>query len=94
MRGHKGFSKSPKDNLLVKNRLGPIIIVDILARATRISNSDYVIREMEVRTDPLNEASPRIKWKIRPLDNPSSVLEVLCGILVNKEGVTGNNVTT
>jgi hypothetical protein len=93
-RGHKGFSKSPKDNLSVKNRLGPIIIEDILARAVRMSKSDYVIREMEVRTDPLNEASPRIKRKFRPLDNPSSVLEVLRGILVIKEGVTGNNVTT
>ena len=93
-RGHKGFSKSPKDNPTVKNRLGPIIIEDILARAVRMSKSDYVIREMEVRTDPLNEASPRIKRKFRPLDNPSSVLEVLRGILVIKEGVTGNNVTT
>ena len=93
-RGHKGFSKSPKDNLSVSHRLGPIIIEDILARATRMSKSDDVIREMEVRTEPLNEASPRIKRKFRPLDNPSSVLEVLRGILVIKEGVAGNNVTT
>jgi hypothetical protein len=49
---------------------------------------------MEVRTEPTNEASPRIKRKLRPLDNPSSVLEVLHGILVIKEGVAGNNVTT
>jgi hypothetical protein len=93
-RGHKGFSKSPKDNLSVNHRHGPIIIEDILARATRLSKSDAVIREMEVRTEPANEASPRIKRKFRPLDNPSSVIEVLRAILVIKEGVAGNNVTT
>jgi hypothetical protein len=75
-RGYKVFSKSPKDNLSVSHRLGPIIIEDILARATRMSKSDELIREMEVRTEPLNEASPRIKCKFRPLDNPPSVLEV------------------
>jgi hypothetical protein len=93
-RGHKGFSKSPKDNLSVNHRHGPIIIEDILARATRLKKSDAVIREREVRTEPANEASPRIKRKFRPLDNPSSVIEVLRAILVIKEGVAGNNVTT
>jgi hypothetical protein len=84
-RGHKGFSKSPKDNLSISHRLGPIIIEDILARATRMSKSDEVIREMEVRTEPLNEASPRIKRKFRPLDNPSSILEVLRVILARDQ---------
>ena len=49
---------------------------------------------MEMRTDPTNEASPRIKRRFKPLDNPETVLEVLRGILVIKEGVIGNNVTT
>ena len=94
-RGQKeGFSKSPKDNLSICHRLDPsIIIEDILARATRISKSDPNTREVEVRTEPLNESSPQIKRTFRPLDNPSSVLEVLRGILVIKGGVAGNNVT-
>ena len=74
--------------------LGPIIVEDILARATRISKSDPNIREMEMRTEFLNKQSPRIKRKFKPLDNPASVLEVLCGILAIKEGVNGNNVNT
>ena len=49
---------------------------------------------MEMRTDPTDEQRPHIKWKFKPLDNPASVLEVLCGILVIKEGVNGNNITT
>ena len=93
-RGHKGFSKGQQDNLYICHRLGPIIIEDILARATRISKSDPNIREMEMRTELLNEQSPRIKQKFKPLDNPATVLEVLCRILVIKEGVNGNNVTT
>ena len=93
-RGHKGFSKGQQDNLYICHRLGPIIIEDILARATRISKSDPNIREMEMRTELLNEQSPCIKRKFKPLDNPATVLEVLCRILVIKEGVNGNNVTT
>ena len=84
-RGHKGFSMGQNDNLYVCHRLGSIIIEDILARATRISKSDPNIREMEMRTEPLNEQSPRIKRKFKPLDNPASVLEVLRGILASDQ---------
>ena len=93
-RGHKGFSKGQHDNLYICHHLGPIIIEDILARATRISKSDPNIRETEMRTELLNEQNPHIKRKFKPLDNPATVLEVLRGILVIKEGVNGNNVTT
>jgi hypothetical protein len=47
-----------------------------------------------MRTDPTNDASPIIKRKFKPLDNPSNVLDVLQGIRLIKEGVIGNNVTT
>jgi hypothetical protein len=49
---------------------------------------------MIMRTDPTNESSPVIKRKFKPLDNPSNVLDVLQGVLLIKEGVIGNNVTT
>jgi hypothetical protein len=70
------------------------MIEDILTSVSKISKTNMSIRDMEMRTDPTNEASPRIKRRFKPLDNPESILEVLRGILVIKEGVIGNNVTT
>jgi hypothetical protein len=65
-RGHKGFSKGTKDNLFVCHRLGPIIIEDILARATRISKSDPNMIEM--RIEPLNLGSngSSSRWTTQP----------------------------
>ena len=90
-RGQKGFSKGKNDSF---KRQGPIMIEEILTSVAKISKTDMSIREMEMRTDPTNDASPRIKRRFKPLDNPETVLEVLRGILVIKEGVIGNNVTT
>ena len=70
------------------------MIEDILTSVARISKSDSNVRETEMRTDPMDEQSTRIKRRFKPLDNPSSVLEVLHGIIVIKEGVTCSNVTT
>jgi hypothetical protein len=92
MRGHKGSSKGKNDSF---KHQGRIMIEEILTSVlSKISKTDMSIREMEMRTDPTNEASPRIKQRFKPLDNPETVLEVLRGILVIKEGVIGNNVTT
>jgi hypothetical protein len=87
----KGFSKGKNDD---RKRLGPIMIEEILDGVPEYSKYDLTIRELNMRTDPTNEASPIIKRKFKPLDNPSNVLDVLQGILLIKEGVVGNNVTT
>ena len=49
---------------------------------------------MVMRTDPTNDSSPIIKRRFKPMDNPTKVLDVLQSILIIKEGVSGNNVTT
>ena len=88
----KGFSKGKNNDSLP--RLAPITIEEILADTVEPNKKDMTIREMVIRTDPTNDSSPVIKRKFNPLDNPATVLEVLQGLLIIKEGVIGNNVTT
>jgi hypothetical protein len=87
----KGFSKGRSNN---RKRQGPIMIEEILDGAPTFSKYDLTIREIMMRTDPTNESSRVIKRKFKPLDNPSNVLDVLQGVLLIKEGVIRNNVTT
>jgi hypothetical protein len=87
----KGFSKGRSND---RKRPGPIMIEKIPDRAPTFSKHDLTVREMIMRTDPTNESSPVIKRKFKPLDNTSNVLDVLQGVLLIKEGVIGNNVTT
>jgi hypothetical protein len=69
------------------------MIEEIPDGAPTFSKYDLTIREMIMRTDPTNESSPVIKRKLKRLDNPSNVLDVLQEVLLIKEGVIGNNVT-
>jgi hypothetical protein len=70
-RSQKGFSKGKNHDL---KRLGPIMIEDILAEAAVFNKYDVAIREMMMRTDPTNEASPVIKRRFKPMDNPKLIL--------------------
>jgi hypothetical protein len=79
----KGFSKGKSND---RKRQGPIMIEEILDGAPAFSKYDLTIREMTMRTDPMNESSPVIKRKFKPLDNPSNVLDVLQLVLLIKEG--------
>ena len=47
-----------------------------------------------MRADTSNEDSTRIKRKIRILDHPKNLIEVLRAMLAIAEGLTGNNITT
>jgi hypothetical protein len=87
----KGFTKGGSND---RTRQRPIMIEEILDGAPAFSKCDLTIREKMMRTDLTNESSPVIKRKFKPLDNPSNVLDVLQGVLLIKEGVIGNNVTT
>ena len=52
------------------------------------------MRELAVRLDPSNENSTRDKRKIRILDHPENLIEVLRASLTIDQGLTGNNITT
>ena len=52
------------------------------------------ICELSVLTDPTNEDSTRIKRKIRILDHPKNLIEVLCARLAIDQAFTGNNKKT
>jgi hypothetical protein len=70
------------------------MIEEIMKGEEMHNKADMSIREMTWRTDPTNPSSPVIKRKFKPLDNPDKILDVLAGILVIKQGIAGNNVTT
>ena len=52
------------------------------------------MRKLSVHTDPTNEDSTRVKQKIRILDHPKNLLEVLRERLAIAQGLSGNNITT
>ena len=93
-RSQNGFSKGRNFDDVKLIRKGPIMIEDILADSVKHAKDDTTIREISIRTNPTDASSPIIKRRFKPLDNPKTVLEVLRGLLLIKEGVTGNNVTT
>ena len=70
------------------------MIEDIMQGEKPIKKDDVTVREMTVRVNPADDSSPLLKRKFIPLDNPSTVLEVLQATANIKVGVKGNNVTT
>ena len=58
------------------------------------STQDGAIRELSVLADLTNKQSTKIKRKIRILDHPKNLIEVLCARLAIEKGIPGNNVTT
>jgi hypothetical protein len=87
-----GFARGKDNDNVV--RTGPIMIEDIMNGEENYDRADMSIREMVYRTDPTNDHSPIIKLKFKPLNNPKTLIQVLQGILVIKQGIIGNNVTT
>ena len=59
-----------------------------------MSLDDGDMRKLSVRTDPTNEDSTCVKQKIRILDHPKNLLEVLRASFVIAQGLTGNNIKT
>ena len=58
------------------------------------SSQDGTIRELSVLSEPSNEQSTKIKQKIRILDHPKNLIEVLRAQLAIKKGLIGNAITT
>jgi hypothetical protein len=52
------------------------------------------IRDSNMRADPTNDQSPVIRRRFKPLDDPRTILELLQGIQIIKEGCAGKNVMT
>ena len=65
-----------------------------MGKEVQSSAQDGVIREVSVLADPSNEESTKIKRKIRILDHPNNLIEVLRARLAIKKGLTGNAITT
>ena len=71
-----------------------IIIEDLMVKEASSSLENGDIRELSVLTDPTNEDSTFIKRKIRILDHPKNLIEVLCARLAISQVLTGDNIIT
>ena len=60
----------------------------------QLSLEDGAIYKLSVLADPANEDSTRIKRKIRILDHPKNLIEVLYARLAIAQGLTWENITT
>ena len=58
------------------------------------SSQDGNIRELSVLSDPSNEKSTKIKQRIRILEHPKNLIEVLQAGLAIEKGLIGNAITT
>ena len=72
----------------------PISLEDLMEKEVQSSTQDGTICELSVLADPTNEQSTKIKWKIRILDHPKNLIEVLRARLAIEKGITGNAITT
>ena len=77
-----------------KGITAPISLEDFMEKELQSSLQDGAISEISVLADPLNEDSTRIKLKIRILDHPKDLIEVLRARLTIAQGLTGSNITT
>ena len=73
--------------------LAPISLEDFMDKEVLSSSQDGDIRDLSVLSDPSNEKSTKIKQRIRMLDHPKNLIEVLWDRLAIKKGLIGNAVT-
>ena len=72
----------------------PISLEDLMDKEVLSSSQDGDIRDLSVLSDPANEKSTKIKQRIRMLDHPKNLIEVLRARLAIKKGLIGNTITT
>ena len=65
-----------------------------MEKEVQSSSQDGAIRELSVLSDPRNKHSTKIKRKIRILDHPKNLIEVLRARLDIEKGLAGNAITT
>ena len=76
-----------------KSRVVPISIEDVLEKRDQIHKDSEEMQELTIRMDPTDNTSLRIKRRIKVLDNPNTVLDVLKAREAIKEGLVGKNIT-
>ena len=74
--------------------IAPISLEDLMDKEMLSSSQDSNIREQLVLSDPSNEKSTKIKQRIRMLDHPKNLIEVLRAQLAIEKGLIGNAITT
>ena len=72
----------------------PISIEDLIEKEVQSSTQDSDICELSVLADLTNEQSTKIKQKIRILDHPKNLIEILRARLAIEKRITGNAITT
>ena len=79
MRSEKANSVRPSRDALKKrsSTSAPISLEDLMDKEVLSSSQDGTIRELSVLADPSNEHSTKIKQKIRILEHPKNIIEVL-----------------
>ena len=65
-----------------------------MEKEVQSSTQDGAIFDLSVLADPTNKQSTKIKRKIRILDHPKNLIEVLCASLAIERAITGNAITT
>ena len=96
MTSHKKEKSPQTDRGRTKDRkvTATISLEESMVKELSVSLDDGDMRKLSVRTYPTNFYSNRVKQKIRILDHPKNLLEVLCAWLAISQGLTGNNITT
>ena len=88
-------ARSSRDTLKKRSiTSAPISLEDLMDKEVLSSSQDGTIRELSVLSDPSNEQSTKIKQKIRILDHPKNLIEVLRARLAIEKGLIGNAITT
>ena len=72
----------------------PISLEDLMEKEVQSSLQDSAIFNLSVLAEPANKHSTKIKRKIRILDHPKNLIEVLRARLAIAQGLTGNNIKT
>ena len=92
----KKYNPPRVDRYWTKSRKvnAPISLEYLMVKELPSSLEDGDILKLSVRTDPTNEDSTCVKRKIRILDHPKNLIEVLRARLAIAQGLTENNITT
>ena len=79
MRSEQEKSTQPSRESLKKmsSTPAPISLEDLMDKEVMSSSQVGAIRELLVLAGPSNKHSTKIKWKIRILDHPKNLIEVL-----------------
>ena len=72
----------------------PISLEDLKDKEVLLSSQDGAIRELSVLANPSNGHSTKIKRKIRILDHPKNLIEVLWARLAIEKWMAGNAIAT